>query len=299
MSGAFGTLGFVSANSETRELSTSIHTLKEEQATQMQKINELETLLSNKEETIQELEVAYSDATELALQYQTLNEEIEAVTNVDMEGSFSQEQEQIQRAQEELRVLQNEKGELQPVFQEQEALVKEQEALAATVAQAGLVQATVTNIVDGDTIDVRIDGVTERVRFIGIDTPERREAGFNEATAFTRNAIANVGNVVWLESSGNNRDSFNRLRRNIWLEIPTDTNSASERSAKLLNQMLVDSGHAVVWVPRGSSSTNTNTATANANTNQASSGSERQYFSGIPVIPEAPTNFQNCTALRD
>ena len=38
---------------------------------------------------------------------------------------------------------------------------------------AGL--ATVSHIVDGDTIDVVIDGRTERIRLIGIDTPETKK----------------------------------------------------------------------------------------------------------------------------
>ena len=33
-------------------------------------------------------------------------------------------------------------------------------------------EGTVVNVVAGDTIDVRIDGVDYRLRFIGMDTPE-------------------------------------------------------------------------------------------------------------------------------
>ncbi|MBW3619999.1 MAG: hypothetical protein KY461_07125, partial [Actinobacteria bacterium] len=41
---------------------------------------------------------------------------------------------------------------------------------------------TVTYVVDGDTLDVRSsDGVVERVRIIGIDTPERGDCGFGDA----------------------------------------------------------------------------------------------------------------------
>ena len=43
----------------------------------------------------------------------------------------------------------------------------------ATAAVVGGDEATVTNVVDGDTVDVRFpDGTTDRVRFKGIDTPE-------------------------------------------------------------------------------------------------------------------------------
>lgn len=43
-------------------------------------------------------------------------------------------------------------------------------------------QAIVTHIVDGDTIDVQIGMSTQRVRLIGIDTPENGDCYFNEAS---------------------------------------------------------------------------------------------------------------------
>jgi hypothetical protein len=44
------------------------------------------------------------------------------------------------------------------------------------------------NVVDGDTVDVRTIGLgtTERVRVIGIDTPERGECGFGPASSASR-----------------------------------------------------------------------------------------------------------------
>jgi micrococcal nuclease len=43
--------------------------------------------------------------------------------------------------------------------------------------------ATVVKIIDGDTLDVTLAGRTERVRIFGIDTPERGDRCFREATA--------------------------------------------------------------------------------------------------------------------
>jgi hypothetical protein len=45
-----------------------------------------------------------------------------------------------------------------------------------------LVEAVVTDVIDGDTIEVVLDGVTERVRLMGIDAPEVGQCGFEEAT---------------------------------------------------------------------------------------------------------------------
>ncbi len=53
---------------------------------------------------------------------------------------------------------------------------------------------TVTRIIDGDTIEV--DGI--RVRLVGIDTPERGELGFNEATEFTA-SLCPVGSTAALD----------------------------------------------------------------------------------------------------
>lgn len=53
---------------------------------------------------------------------------------------------------------------------------------------------TVTNVVDGDTVDVTVDlgfkvTTAQRLRLAGVDTPERNQAGFNEAKAFTEAMI--------------------------------------------------------------------------------------------------------------
>jgi micrococcal nuclease len=50
-------------------------------------------------------------------------------------------------------------------------------------ARAADPELTVTNVVDGDTLDLS-DG--RRVRVLGIDTPEKDECGFEEAGAFAR-----------------------------------------------------------------------------------------------------------------
>lgn len=76
--------------------------------------------------------------------------------------------------------------------------------------------ATVEFVVDGDTIDAIIDGREERVRLIGIDTPEtkRRDTPIEcfgpEATAFTESLLP-VGTPIRIERDTVNRDDFGRL----------------------------------------------------------------------------------------
>ena len=76
--------------------------------------------------------------------------------------------------------------------------------------------ATVTDVVDGDTIDVHIAGRTERVRLIGIDTPETKkpdapiECYGPEAAANTA-ALIPIGTAVRIERDIVGRDDYGRL----------------------------------------------------------------------------------------
>ena len=76
--------------------------------------------------------------------------------------------------------------------------------------------AVVVHIDDGDTIDVRIGGATERVRFIGIDTPETKKPNTPvqcygpQASAFTT-AFLPLGAGVRLERDAEARDPYGRL----------------------------------------------------------------------------------------
>jgi len=76
--------------------------------------------------------------------------------------------------------------------------------------------AVVERVVDGDTIDVRIDGHRERVRLIGINTPETKdprkpvECYGPEASALTTMLLP-AGTAVRLERDAEARDDYGRL----------------------------------------------------------------------------------------
>ncbi len=82
--------------------------------------------------------------------------------------------------------------------------------------------AVVEFVVDGDTIDVRIDGDDERVRLIGIDTPETKkpdtpvECFGPEAATFTESLLA-PGTPVRLERDVVGRDDYGRLLAYVYL----------------------------------------------------------------------------------
>lgn len=106
----------------------------------------------------------------------------------------------------------------------------------------GLTEATVVDAVDGDTIDVRVGGRTERVRLIGVDTPELHDrrrtvrALAQEAARFTRSHL--VGRRVGLELDVQTHDRFGRLLAYVWV------------SGRLYNLVLLEEGYArVLTVP--------------------------------------------------
>lgn len=81
------------------------------------------------------------------------------------------------------------------------ATAPRQDAAAGTVLVVG--------IVDGDTIDV---DTGERIRLIGVDTPERGRCGAAEATAATRSLVANK-EVVLTPGARDDRDRYGRALR--------------------------------------------------------------------------------------
>src|SRR5262249_32187019 len=93
-------------------------------------------------------------------------------------------------------------------------------ALAALLAMAAAAAAepftaTVVRVVDGDTIYVDLGGHTEKVRYIGMDTPETHhpargaEPGGREATAVNRRLVESK--TVQLELDVRQRDRYGRL----------------------------------------------------------------------------------------
>jgi len=84
-------------------------------------------------------------------------------------------------------------------------------------------------VIDGDTLVVDIDGKQEKVRLIGVDTPETVhpskpvEYFGKEASAFTKKLAAGQG--VRLEYDQQKRDRYGRLLAYVYLEDGTFLNA--------------------------------------------------------------------------
>jgi micrococcal nuclease len=94
-------------------------------------------------------------------------------------------------------------------------------AVTATATARSELAGTVVNVVDGDTIHVRVAGRVEKVRYIGVDTPEvhhptkGEQPGGREATAQNRALVG--GRPVRLELDVQERDRYGRLLADVWV----------------------------------------------------------------------------------
>ena len=109
-------------------------------------------------------------------------------------------------------------------------------------------QVTVTRVVDGDTIVVELlDGSSEKVRLIGINTPETVKPNSavehygKEASNYTKSMLS--GKTIYLEKDVGDRDKYGRLLRYVWIEIPQKINEQEIRQ-KMFNAILVIDGYA-------------------------------------------------------
>jgi micrococcal nuclease len=97
----------------------------------------------------------------------------------------------------------------------------------------------VERVVDGDTFMLRTG---EYVRLICVNTPERTDTGYFEATKFLRDLIE--GKPVRLEKDVSEIDKYNRLLRYVYINV---TNSSGAIREIFINRELVQQGLAVIW----------------------------------------------------
>ncbi len=90
---------------------------------------------------------------------------------------------------------------------------------------------SVVFVIDGDTIVIEHDGQEERLRLIGIDTPEHDEAYFQLAKDFTIDLVANKN--VYIELGLNSVDKYGRTLCYVYLDEQT-----------MVNQLIAEAGWA-------------------------------------------------------
>lgn len=116
----------------------------------------------------------------------------------------------------------------------------ESESQAEEVPNKKLIPATIVKNVDGDTVNILLNGKIEKVRMLCVDTPETRHPRLGvqpfgqEASEYTKK-ILSVGTKVEIEPGiGEGRDKYGRLLAYIYV------------NGKMFNEMLLEQGLARV-----------------------------------------------------
>ena len=96
---------------------------------------------------------------------------------------------------------------------------------------AGAVPATLIRTVDGDTAEVLVQGQTATIRYVGVDTPERGEPGYEAAQRANRRLLGNGD--LYLVPDRSDRDRYGRLLRFIYTA-----------EGAFVNRQLIEQGYA-------------------------------------------------------
>lgn len=121
------------------------------------------------------------------------------------------------------------------------AALQDKPEIIPTSLQAGYYR--VTQFEDGDTITVDMAGQPEKVRFIGVDTPETKDPRkpvqcFGRAAAeFTKQTIGNSPVKLEADPTNTNRDRYNRLLRYVYLP-----------DGQLVNLEIIKQGYGFAYV---------------------------------------------------
>lgn len=109
---------------------------------------------------------------------------------------------------------------------------------SATVAESTTGNTIVTRVIDGDTLWVLVNEKTEKVRLIGVDTPETVDPRKpvqcfgKEASDFTKALLLNKQIILEADLSQGDRDKYGRLLRYVFLNDGT-----------LVNQKIIADGY--------------------------------------------------------
>jgi endonuclease YncB( thermonuclease family) len=91
----------------------------------------------------------------------------------------------------------------------------------------------VVRVIDGDTVELRVDGELEKVRLIGMDSPEIDECFYTEAMKKAEEVLASEKVLLEIDETQDERDAYGRLLG--YIILPDGTN---------FNELMVKAGYA-------------------------------------------------------
>jgi len=98
---------------------------------------------------------------------------------------------------------------------------------------------TVVNVIDGDTFEIyNSSGDIETIRLLCVDTPEKNQTGYEEATTYLESLI--LDKEVILSSSITDKDVYGRSLRYVYVN---DSGNLS-----FVNKLILDNGYGGILV---------------------------------------------------
>lgn len=114
-----------------------------------------------------------------------------------------------------------------------------------------LTEVTLVRVVDGDTIVVNVNGSEEKVRMIGVDTPESVHSDSTKnneygdmASAYTKEYMKNY-TTLYLQYDVSCKDQYGRTLAYVWLEDDVDTSNQQDIETYMYNAILLKEGYAI------------------------------------------------------
>jgi micrococcal nuclease len=166
---------------------------------------------------------------------------------------------------------------------------------AAEAASAGRFSytGTVSRVVDGDTLDVTLNGgKRERVRVIGIDTPERGDCYFTQASRRTASLALGKRVVLRGDPTQDTRDRYSRLLAYV------DIGGSQDLGVRLVRE-----GYAAVYVFRRPFArlASYQAAAASAKASRAGAHTACAVPAPVPAVPKPATgchpSYSNCLPI--
>ena len=122
----------------------------------------------------------------------------------------------------------------------------------STDLDSKFISARVIGVTDGDTIKVDVNGEQQKVRLVGVDTPETKhpskpvEYFGKEASDYTATTLS--AKTVYLQKDVSSTDRYGRYLYYVWLSKPSSVEPSKEEVIeKMFNAQLVSNGYAKVY----------------------------------------------------
>ena len=121
----------------------------------------------------------------------------------------------------------------------------------ASVTSNTLEKVTLIRVIDGDTIVVSTGDTEEKVRLIGIDTPEScsperwKNNEYGEYASDYTKSLLNGIDTLYLSYDQEQTDQFGRTLAYVWLDDNVNTSSEQDIKAYMLNAILLEDGYAM------------------------------------------------------